>query len=120
MPGHAAGWTKGKPEIMADCFEKYSYNINDFALNPTLSETYATIAGVLHDIAVVDHHHHHDVHDVHIENVTKSSSSSSTSYLHLGNNSLSHKAMIMMLMMIVIMVIVHAIFMIVSRGWVIM
>ena len=24
------GWTKGKPGIMADCFAKYYYNVNDF------------------------------------------------------------------------------------------
>ena len=50
VPGHAASWTKGKPEIMADCFAKYYYNINDFALNPTLDETYTTIQGILSDV----------------------------------------------------------------------
>jgi len=50
VPGHAAGWTKGKPEIMADCFVKYSYNINDFALDPTIDETYTTLQNVLGDI----------------------------------------------------------------------
>lgn len=34
---------------MAQCLEKYS-NINNYALNPTLNETYATIEGILHDI----------------------------------------------------------------------
>lgn len=50
VPGHAAGWTKGKPEIMADCFEKYYYNINDFALDVTLDETYTTLGHILGDI----------------------------------------------------------------------
>ena len=51
VPGHAASWTKGKPEIMADCFAKYYYNVNDFALNPVLEETYATVNNVLDDIS---------------------------------------------------------------------
>ena len=50
IPGHAASWTKGKPTIMADCFVKYSYNINDFALNPTLTETFDVISGIVQDI----------------------------------------------------------------------
>lgn len=50
MPGHAAGWINGKKEIMADCFAKYYYNINDFALNPALNETYSTIQNILTDI----------------------------------------------------------------------
>ena len=50
IPGHAASWTKGKPAIMADCFVKYSYNINDFALNPTMVETFDAISGIVQDI----------------------------------------------------------------------
>ena len=50
VPGHAASWTAGYPQIMADCFVKYSYNINDFALNPTMNETYDTVNKVLTDI----------------------------------------------------------------------
>lgn len=50
VPGHAASWTAGYPEIMADCFVKYSYNINDFALNPTLDSTYTVVNSVLKDI----------------------------------------------------------------------
>mmetsp|Transcript_17055 Transcript_17055/g.32111 ORF Transcript_17055/g.32111 Transcript_17055/m.32111 type:complete len:523 (+) Transcript_17055:42-1610(+) len=49
VPGHAASWTKGYPEVMADCFIKYSYNINDFALNPTKEETYSLLQNVLKD-----------------------------------------------------------------------
>lgn len=49
VPGHAASWTQGYPEVMADCFVKYSYNINDFALNPTKEETYSLLQGVLSD-----------------------------------------------------------------------
>ena len=51
VPGHAASWTKGYPDVMADCFAKYSYNINDFALNPTKEETYSLLQGVLQDAA---------------------------------------------------------------------
>jgi len=50
MPGHAAGWIDGKKEIMADCLTKYFYNINNFALNPSLNETYTTIQNILTDI----------------------------------------------------------------------
>ena len=50
VPGHAASWTKGYPHIMAKCFKKYSYNINDFALDPTQDETYAVLSDVLGDI----------------------------------------------------------------------
>jgi hexosaminidase len=50
IPGHAASWTKGKPEIMADCFAKYYYNINDFALNPSLDETYTVVNNILTDL----------------------------------------------------------------------
>ena len=35
---------------MADCFLKYSYNINDFALNPTLDQTYTIVNSVLKDL----------------------------------------------------------------------
>jgi hexosaminidase len=47
VPGHAAAWTKGKPEVMADCFAKYYYNINDFALNP-VSSSYTVLYLVAH------------------------------------------------------------------------
>lgn len=50
IPGHAASWTAGKPSVMADCFAKYYYNINDFALNPTLDETYTTIDHIISDM----------------------------------------------------------------------
>jgi hexosaminidase len=50
VPGHAAGWLAGKPELMADCMEKYYYNINDWALDPTLDETYTTLGNILGDI----------------------------------------------------------------------
>lgn len=35
---------------MADCFEKYSYNINNFALNPTKEVTYSLLRDVLSDV----------------------------------------------------------------------
>eukprot|EP00602_Paraphysomonas_sp_CaronLab_P004172 CAMPEP_0185024066 /NCGR_PEP_ID=MMETSP1103-20130426/6975_1 /TAXON_ID=36769 /ORGANISM="Paraphysomonas bandaiensis, Strain Caron Lab Isolate" /LENGTH=505 /DNA_ID=CAMNT_0027556915 /DNA_START=40 /DNA_END=1557 /DNA_ORIENTATION=+ len=50
VPGHAASWTAGYPDVMADCFVKYSYNINDFALNPTKDETYTVVGEVVSDI----------------------------------------------------------------------
>jgi hexosaminidase len=50
IPGHAAAWTAGYPEIMADCFVKYSYNINDFALDPTQDATYDIVGKVVGDI----------------------------------------------------------------------
>lgn len=50
VPGHAASWAAGRPDIMADCFIKYSYNINDFALNPTLDETFNVLTDVLSDL----------------------------------------------------------------------
>jgi hexosaminidase len=53
IPGHAASWTNGYPQIMADCFAKYYYNINDFALNPVLEETYEVVEKVLSDIISV-------------------------------------------------------------------
>jgi len=49
VPGHAAGWVKGKPELIADCMTKYT-NINNYALNPTLDDTYTTLQGLLGDI----------------------------------------------------------------------
>jgi len=49
QPGHSASWTKGYPQIMSKCFKKYSYNYNDFALNPTLDETFQVVSGALHD-----------------------------------------------------------------------
>jgi hexosaminidase len=60
IPGHAASWTQGYPEIMADCFEKYYYNINNFALDPTKEETYEVVGSVLSDLIQVmaDKHFH--------------------------------------------------------------
>lgn len=64
VPGHAASWAAGYPQLMADCLVKYSYNINDFALNPTLDETYSVLNGVLSDI----------------------STSTGTKYMHIGGD----------------------------------
>jgi len=50
VPGHAASWNVGRPDIMADCFAKYSYNINDYALNPTLDATYEVVEAILTDL----------------------------------------------------------------------
>ena len=50
-PGHAASWAPGYPELVPDkCIEKYSYNVNDFAANPTLDKTYEVVRGILTDI----------------------------------------------------------------------
>ena len=48
VPGHAASWNAGKPEISA-CEGMYT-NINNFALNPTLDVTYETLHNILGDI----------------------------------------------------------------------
>ena len=53
VPGHAASWNAGYPELMADCMVKYSYNINDFALDPTIDATYDTLTAVLSDVIKV-------------------------------------------------------------------
>lgn len=50
VPGHAASWNAGYPNTMAQCFEKYYYNINDFALNPAVEETYTVLTAVLSDL----------------------------------------------------------------------
>jgi len=50
VPGHAASWNDGYPELMADCLQKYYYNINDFALNPSVEEVYTVLHGILYDI----------------------------------------------------------------------
>jgi len=49
VPGHAAGWALGKPEIMADCMQKYT-NINNYALDVSMEETYVTLGNILRDI----------------------------------------------------------------------
>ena len=49
IPGHAGSWRYGYPEIMADCLTKYT-NINNYALNPTLDETYVVVEKVIKDI----------------------------------------------------------------------
>ena len=35
---------------MAKCFQKYSYNINDFALNPTKTRTYEVLEAIIADL----------------------------------------------------------------------
>ena len=49
-PGHTASWGKGYPEILADCREKYSSNINNLAVNPTIDKTYDVLTGILKDV----------------------------------------------------------------------
>lgn len=50
VPGHAASWGAGYPEVVADCVDKYD-NINNIALNPTLDKTYEVLNGILSDIS---------------------------------------------------------------------
>lgn len=50
VPGHAASWAAGKPELLADCIAKYGYNINNLALNPVNEDTYVTLKAILSDI----------------------------------------------------------------------
>lgn len=50
VPGHAASWQAGQPDLLADCIAKYGYNINNLALNPTLDETYTVLGSILNDI----------------------------------------------------------------------
>jgi hexosaminidase len=49
VPGHAASWQYGYPRIMADCINKVQ-DVTNFALNPTLDETYVVIEKILTDI----------------------------------------------------------------------
>lgn len=49
IPGHAGSWAAGYPEIMADCLDHYS-NINNYALNPTIPETYDIIGKIMKDV----------------------------------------------------------------------
>jgi len=49
VPGHAASWGKGYPNIVADC-PSYSANINNIPLHPGLQETYDVLQGVLNDV----------------------------------------------------------------------
>ena len=64
VPGHAASWGKGYPELLSACQQKYDYNINNWNLNPSLDETYTVLAGILKDIV----------------------SASGAKYLHLGGD----------------------------------
>lgn len=51
VPGHAASWGAGYPSVIPQgCPEKYSYNINNWALNPALDETYSLLTSILRDI----------------------------------------------------------------------
>jgi len=50
VPGHAASWQAGHPDLMADCIAKYT-NVNNYALNPTLTETYTVVESILSDVA---------------------------------------------------------------------
>ena len=51
VPGHTASWGAGYPNVIPKgCAVKYSANVNNQALNPTLDETYALVNSVLTDI----------------------------------------------------------------------
>ena len=45
----SGSWVVGKPELLADCLSKYS-NVENYALNPSLDETYSTINGIMSDL----------------------------------------------------------------------
>jgi hexosaminidase len=49
-PGHTASWGQGYPEILATCLSKYSYNVNNLAVNPVIDKTYEVLSGILKDI----------------------------------------------------------------------
>ena len=49
IPGHAASWGKGYPNVVANCPTK-SANINNVPLNPALEETYDVVKAVLDDV----------------------------------------------------------------------
>lgn len=49
-PGHTAAWGKGYPDILSECLEKYSTNINNLAVNPVLDKTYEVLNSILKDV----------------------------------------------------------------------
>lgn len=50
-PGHSASWGVGYPDIIPDgCAEKYTYNVNNLAVNPIIDQTYDVVAGIFKDI----------------------------------------------------------------------
>mmetsp|Transcript_18950 Transcript_18950/g.39059 ORF Transcript_18950/g.39059 Transcript_18950/m.39059 type:complete len:471 (-) Transcript_18950:214-1626(-) len=51
VPGHAASWGAGFPALLADCLGKYSYNANDFALDPTNEGTYQVLDTLVGDLS---------------------------------------------------------------------
>lgn len=50
VPGHTASWRAGKPEVMANCPKVGAQDVNEFALNPTLSETYTLLDHMLRGV----------------------------------------------------------------------
>lgn len=51
VPGHAASWGKGYPEILSSCPPGFTANINDFPLNPINNQTYEVINGTVTALA---------------------------------------------------------------------
>jgi len=50
VPGHAASWGVGRPDLLSDCNAIYGREINNLALDPTNEETYTALNAVLSDI----------------------------------------------------------------------
>lgn len=51
VPGHASSWGRGYPQLIPKgCADKYTKNVNNVALNPTLDETVSVMTAILRDI----------------------------------------------------------------------
>eukprot|EP01089_Gocevia_fonbrunei_P012682 TRINITY_DN3066_c0_g1_i2.p1 TRINITY_DN3066_c0_g1~~TRINITY_DN3066_c0_g1_i2.p1 ORF type:complete len:301 (-),score=57.50 TRINITY_DN3066_c0_g1_i2:626-1528(-) len=53
IPGHAASWGKGYPEVTVTDCSSYTQNINNIPLNPTLKATYDLVSGFLSEMTTV-------------------------------------------------------------------
>eukprot|EP01035_Chromulina_nebulosa_P018672 gene18672-24419_t len=54
IPGHTGCLWHSVPDVMSQCVQKYSYNINDFALDPTNEVTYDFVYEVLQVLRQID------------------------------------------------------------------
>lgn len=52
VPGHAASWAAGEPGITVKC-PKYSANINNIPLNPTLDKTWSVVKNLFFEMASI-------------------------------------------------------------------
>lgn len=46
MPGHAASWSKGYPDVCAKC-PQYESEVNNIPLNPAVQQTFDLVAAVI-------------------------------------------------------------------------